>query len=57
LPVALKEGRGFTTLSVRGPILARAEYLLGCLAHNIGKLLRVCPLPAVRPMEVAAAVA
>ncbi len=53
----LKEDRGFTTLSVRGLLLARAEYLLGCLAHNLGKLLCVCPLPAVRPMEVAAVAA
>ena len=53
----LKEDRGFTTLSVRGLILARAEYLLGCLAHNLGKLLRVCPLPAMRPMKVAAVAA
>ncbi|HEY3112050.1 MAG TPA: hypothetical protein VGL23_25070 [Chloroflexota bacterium] len=35
----------FTTLSLRGLRLARAEYLLACLAHNLGKLLRVCPLP------------
>ena len=40
----LKEDRGFTTLSLRGLLLARAEYLLACLAHNLGKLLRVCPL-------------
>jgi transposase len=40
----LKEDRGFTTLSLRGLVLARAEYLLACLAHNLGKLLRVCPL-------------
>ena len=44
----LKEDRGFTTLSLRGLLLAKAEYLLGCLAHNLGKLLCVCPLPAVR---------
>ena len=42
----LKENRGFTTLSLRGLVLAKAEYLLACLAHNLGKLLRVCPLPA-----------
>jgi transposase len=41
----LKEDRGFTALSLRGLALARAEYLLACLAHNLGKLLRVCPLP------------
>jgi transposase len=40
----MKEDRGFTTLSLRGLALARAEYLLACLAHNLGKLLRVCPL-------------
>jgi transposase len=44
----LKEDRGFTTLGLRGLALARAEYLLACLAHNLGKLLRVCPLPAAR---------
>jgi transposase len=42
----LKEDRGFTTLSLRGLVLAKAEYLLACLAHNLGKLLRVCVLPA-----------
>ena len=44
----LKEDRGFTALSLRGLALARAEYLLACLAHNLGKLLRVCPLPTAR---------
>ena len=44
----LKEDRGFTTVSLRGLALARAEYLLACLAHNLGKLLRVCPLPTAR---------
>ncbi len=39
----LKENRGFTTLSLRGGVLAKAEYLLACLAHNLGKLLRVWP--------------
>ncbi len=53
----LKEDRGFTTLSVPGLILAKAEYLLSCLAHNLGKLLRVDSLPAVRPAQVAAVVA
>jgi DDE family transposase len=53
----LKEDRGFTTLSVRGLRLARAEYLLGCLAHNLGKLLGVCPLPAMRPTKMAAVAA
>jgi hypothetical protein len=43
----LKEDRGFATLSLRGLLLAKAEYLLACLAHNLGKLLRVCPLPVV----------
>ncbi len=42
----MKEDRGFTTLSLRGLVLARAEFLLACLAHNLGKLLRVCALPA-----------
>ena len=44
----VKEDRGFTTLSLRGLPLAKAEYLLACLAHNLGKLLRVCPLPTTR---------
>jgi hypothetical protein len=44
----MKEDRGFTALSLRGLLLARAEYLLACLAHNLGKLLRVCPMPAAR---------
>ena len=39
----LKEDRSFTTLSLRGLVLAKAEYLLACLAHNLGKLLRVWP--------------
>jgi Transposase DDE domain len=47
-----KEDRGFTTLDLRGLVLARAEYLLACLVHNLGKLLRVCPLP---PTPVATA--
>jgi transposase len=45
----LKEDRGFTTLSLRGLALAKAEYLLACLAHNFGKLLRVCSLPVAQP--------
>jgi hypothetical protein len=44
----LKEDRGFVGLSLRGLRLAKAEYLLACLAHNLGKLLRVCPLPTAR---------
>ncbi len=44
----VKQDRGFTTLSLRGLALAAGEYLLVCLAHNLGKLLRVCPLPAAR---------
>jgi transposase len=46
----VKEDRGFTTLSLRGLALATGEYLLACLAHNLGKLLRVCPLPAARAL-------
>ena len=46
----LKEDRGFTMLSLRGLALAAGEYLLACLAHNLGKLLRVCPLPAARAL-------
>jgi transposase len=44
----LKEARGFSTLSLRGLTHAAGEYFLACLAHNLGKLLRVCPLPAAR---------
>jgi transposase len=44
----IKEARGFATLSLRGLAHAAGEYLLACLAHNLGKLLRVCPLPAAR---------
>ena len=50
----LKEDRGFTTLSLRGLLLARAEYLLACLAHNLGKLLRVCPLSVTQAATVVA---
>jgi hypothetical protein len=42
----LKEVRGLATLSLRGLALASGEYLLACLAHNLGKLMRVCPLPS-----------
>ena len=42
----LKHARGFTTLSLRGLARAAGEYLLACLAHNLGKLLRACPLPS-----------
>lgn len=48
----LKEDRGFTTLSLRGLVLAKAEYLLACLAHNFGKLVRICPLPVPRAATV-----
>jgi transposase len=50
----LKDARGFTTLSLRGLAHAAGEYLLACLAHNLGKLLRVCPLPSTRPAPAAA---
>ena len=50
----LKEVRGFTTLSLRGLARAAGEYLLACLAHNFGKLLRVCPLPSARMAPAAA---
>jgi transposase len=50
----LKDARGFTTLSLRGRARAAGEYLLACLAHNLGKLLRVCPLPGARPTMMAA---
>src|SRR5829696_8459138 len=50
----LKEARGFTTLSLRGLAHAAGEYLLACLAHNLGKLLRVCPLPSATRAPAAA---
>jgi hypothetical protein len=49
----LKAVRGFDTLSLRGLARAAGEYLLACLAHNLGKLLRVCPLPAAHPAMAA----
>jgi transposase len=49
----LKEARGFTTLSLRGLARAAGEYLLACLAHNLGKLLRVCPLLSATPASAA----
>jgi len=49
----LKEARGFTTLSLRGLARAAGEYLLACLAHNLGKLLRACPLPAASTASAA----
>jgi transposase len=51
----LKEDRGFTSLSVRGLRLAKAEYLLACLAHNLGKLLRAWPLGAAQMAPAARA--
>jgi transposase len=50
----IKEARGFATLSLRGLAHAAGEYLLACLAHNLGKLLRVCPLPSPTPAPAAA---
>jgi len=50
----LKDARGFTTFSLRGLALATGEYLLACLAHNLGKLLRVCVLPTARMAPLAA---
>jgi Transposase DDE domain len=41
----LKEARGFTALSLRGLALATSEYLLACLAHRLGKLVRFGPQP------------
>jgi transposase len=49
----LKQARGFTTLSLRGLARAAGEYFLACLAHNLGKLLRVCPLPSATPASAA----
>ena len=45
----LKENRGFAALSLRGLVLAAGEYLLACLAHNLGKLLRIYLVPTARP--------
>lgn len=50
-----KEDRGFTTVSLRGLALAKAEYLLACLAHNLGKLLRVWPLGVAQMAPAASA--
>jgi hypothetical protein len=50
----LKDARSFTTLSLRGLTRAAGEYLPACLAHNLGKLLRACPLPGPRPTVIAA---
>ena len=50
----LKDARGFTSFSLRGLALATGEYLLACLAHNLGKLLRVCVLPIARVAPLAA---
>jgi transposase len=50
----LKDARGFTSLSLRGLARATGEYLLACLAHNLGKLLRVCPLAGARSTVMAA---
>jgi transposase len=44
----LKENRGLTALSLRGLALATGEYLLACLAHNLGKLLRAEALAPAR---------
>jgi transposase len=44
-----KQARGFISLSLRGLAFAAGEYLLACLAHNLGKLLRVCALPVAQP--------
>ena len=44
----LKDARGFTTLSLRGlQCVLPGEYLLACLAHNLGKLQG---LPASGPL-------
>ena len=39
----IKEDRGFREVSLRGLALAKAEYLLACLVHNLGKLIRFWP--------------
>ena len=50
----LKDARGFTSFSLRGLALATGEFLLACLAHNLGKLVRVCVLPTARVAPMAA---
>jgi transposase len=50
----LKEARGFTAFSLRGLARAAGEYFLACLAHTLGKLLRLCPLPSAVPVPAAA---
>ena len=50
----LKDARGFTSFTLRGLALATGEYLLACLAHTLGKLLRVCVLPTTRVAPLAA---
>lgn len=50
----LKDARGFTSFSLRGLALATGEYLLACLAHHLGKLLRVCARPTARVAPAAA---
>jgi transposase len=44
----LKDVRGLAALSLRGLTLATGEYLLACLAHNLGKLLRAEALAPAR---------
>jgi Transposase DDE domain len=51
----LTEDRGFTTRSLRGLLLAKAEYRLACLAHNLGNLLRAWPLGAAHRAPAARA--
>ena len=50
----LKDARGFTSCTLRGLALVTGEYLLACLAHTLGKLLRVCVLPSSRVAPLAA---
>ena len=53
----LKEDRGFTALSLRGLVYATGAYVRACLAHNLGKLLSVCPWPVTQPTTVVLAAA
>jgi transposase len=50
----LKEVRGFAALSLRGLTLATGEYLLACLAHNLGSSCALRPSPRLGSRREAA---